>query len=212
MDIKQLYQSLRHEVVVMKDISTSSHLPPGFFSSFEEELLMSPAYESKKPDSYPTGAGEQFGLRSLKSPAEIIYKQHTFRIGTTVLHVKEKHSADNLHSLLLAYTGNAEELPLPGSPTGLAIATPTLTLLHENGTISTGIFIGTRFAIIHSWFPDGQPMTGGMPYAQHPEDFREILVQTLLRAGHIPVPQLEAMTDAYFLAKEVYEKQRVEIE
>jgi len=205
MDINTLYDALTGNMDIVKEFNTS-HIPPIVVSDMERELLLGEPYEAQIPDNYPNGALEARGVRTLHRPVEASYREHSLRVGTLELHIRDKKAEQSVNSLLLLYIGRGHQVEVSGASGGIRGNMPTIVSMLENGVISTGVILPQEFAIIQSWYPEGMEGYGGMPYAQTPDEFKKRMLINLEGAGIQWIPELNVLSDLYFLAKKTIEQ------
>lgn len=205
MDINAIYDTLTGNVEISKVFDTSNHMPPIVPFDIELELLMGPKYVTQVPDGYPADKGEQMGFRSLHRAAEASYDDHALRVGTTELHIRDRNNDHSLSSILMLYTGGTDDVEIAGIA-GKQTNRPSFVCMLENEVISTGILFSREIAIIQSWYPEGMEKYGGRPYAQTPDEFRQVMLGMLEMAGVSWVVEFNFVSSLYFLAKETIEQ------
>jgi len=205
MDINTLYDTLTGNVMIVKSFN-SNHISTKGVADIETELLLGKPYEARIPDNYPNDFPETAGLRTLHRPVESSYREHSLRVGTLELHIRDKKSEENEKSLLLIYSGRSHNIEFPGARGGFISNTPTMVNMLENGVISTGILVSLEHAIIQSWYLEGMGGYGGIPYVQTPDEFKKGILTLLEAAGIQWIPELNVLSDFYFLAKNTFEQ------
>jgi len=207
LDINTLYNTLIGNVEVVKSFNTTNITTMGV-SDIERELLVRPTYEARVPDDYPNGPVEETGFRTLHRSVEASYGEHSLRVGTLDLHIRDKKIEQNEISLILMYIGHNNKVEIPGFEGGVSLSRAAMVNTLENGVISTCLLIQPGIAVIGSWFPEGMQEYGGNPYAQNPDEFKMLMIKTLEPAGVQWIPELNVLSDLYFLAKDIFEQAR----
>ncbi|VVB75463.1 Uncharacterised protein [Candidatus Tiddalikarchaeum anstoanum] len=202
MNIHELYDSILEQASIISKVTTSSHLPKYIISSIETELLLGGVYEGKTPPTYPSGYGEEQGLRKLHQPANITYKNYGIRIGITELHLTEKNLDNNIKSLIMLYSKGLQKENKSGIDMSTTNTFAGLVCAHENGVISTGL-INNLFSIVLSFYPTSRENFGGQPYPKDRAEVEHLFSGLIKQAGMHNIPELSFIGDLFFLIKEL---------
>ena len=124
MDIDTLYDTLIGKVEIVKSFYSNQITTKGV-AEIELELLLGQPYEARIPDNYPNDIPETAGLRTLHRPVESLYREHSLRVGTLELHIRDKEDEENEKSLLLIYSGRSRSIKFPGDAGGFISTMPT---------------------------------------------------------------------------------------
>ncbi len=210
MPIKDYLKKLKESLTDIEPLGQSSHFPPYIILPVEEELMLGGKYVRRVPDDYPSGFGEELGLRSLRNAVTCSYNNAKLRAGITTLHIKCLGSEKNLKSAVLLNMNNVifstvkvdgEKGPKAGEAVDVAYV-----MLHENGVISALYGTADSIAVgVNSWYPVGMKGFGGLPYPTKREDAVSAM-ETVVRmgTGRLYSSTSSIIPDLVMLAAETY--------
>jgi len=194
----------------VEEMNGSSHTSPYVIFPSEEELIMGGDYEKSIPGDYPkTEIEGRFNLRRINTPAKALYKGLGLRVGKTTLHIKEAGTDKNIESVIMVYTGSADEFkPVEGAPTKAMTASEiSSVLLLETGVISGAYFLFNGVAHVCSWSPPGKEGFAGHAYPADRGDVAAAMFPALMASGTpMGSPSFLALPELVMLAVESYRK------
>jgi len=168
--IEDTYALMMARLQNVRPTGHSSHMPQFMFEPSEVELLDMGRYVERTPDSYPTGLGEQQGLRSIRNASKAQHLNMELRVGMTTLHICEKGVKENLEAIALTYMGGSETFHV-GPARALTANAVTLVLLLGNGVVTALYRQSTSpFGHVISCRPPGKEGYAGWPYPTKPSD------------------------------------------
>ncbi|MBI5390989.1 hypothetical protein HZB02_05865 [Candidatus Woesearchaeota archaeon] len=199
--IQKYYEVLKDSVEKFKPTGKSSHVPPFLLQPTELDFCSMQTYVPQKPSSYPTGFGEQQGLRSIREAADATYQGISLRVGITTLHLREKQERSPLEAVTLLYTGAAERTAI-GDGRATAVERAASVILLETGVVAAQYFeVESPFCYVISWVPKGKEGYGGWPYPHEKQEAKEILRPLFMGTGvSTKTAEFQALSDMVTLA------------